>query len=87
MKLKLISVVTPPPAIYQIPYSIILDGGLPEPQCRTGSLRWWITVFFCSTVLSILTLTSVLFCVSGILTGYETGRPSDVLVDPLSIFV
>ena len=64
---------------------ILLDVCLPDPQCCPGIWRWWINVFFRSTLLSILTLTSVLFCISEIVTGNETCIPYDVLVHSFDI--
>ena len=62
-----------------MPYYVIFEGGLYAPHFWTYIWHWWITIFFISTVLSMLPLTSVLFCVSGITIGNETGIPSDVL--------
>ena len=66
--------------------SVILDNVLPKPQCWTGIWRWWITTFFSSAVLYILTPASMVFCVSVIVTGNDTGSPSDVLGDSLSLY-
>ena len=61
-----------------MPYSVILDGGLPAPQFRTGIWPWRINVIFSSTMLSMLSLPFLLFCVSGVATGNETGINYDV---------
>ena len=76
-----------PSAPTVISYSIILDGGLPAPQFWTVIFCWWITIFFISTVIYMLPLTSVLFCVSRVVTGNDTGSPSDVLGDYLALYV
>ena len=47
---------------------VIFYCGLPEFQFWPAILRWWITVFFKSTVISMLPLSYVLFCVSVIAT-------------------
>ena len=62
-----------------------LDGDLPEPQFWPGIWRWWVTVFFSSTLLFLLLLSFVFYCFTWIENGDETGIPSDVLVDSLSI--
>ena len=46
--------------------SATFDGGLPDPQCWPSIWRWWITVLFSNTILSVITLPSLLFCVSRI---------------------
>ena len=87
-----ISVSFPPLSFYSpyvstvMTYSIILDGGLPAPKRRPGVWRWWITDLFSSTVLSMLYLYSVLCCFSGIVTGDESGSPSDALVSSLALW-
>ena len=63
------------------PYSVILDSVLPAPQCWPGIWRWWITPIFSSILISILPLSSILFCVSGIEAVNENGSLSDVLGD------
>ena len=68
-----------------VPSSLILGGGFPTPQLRPGIWRWCITILFSSMLLSMLSLSSVLFCVSEITTGNETGSPSDVLGDSLDL--
>ena len=67
--------------------SVILCGVLPSPKCLPGIFHWCITVFFSSTLLSILPLTYVLFFVSDIATSNETGNLSDVLGNFLDICV
>ena len=67
--------------------SVILDGGLPAHQCLPGILHLWITVLISSTVISKMPLSSVLFCVYGIVTGNENISPSDVLGAFLDICV
>ena len=57
-------------------YPVVLDGGLTVPQCRPEIWRWWINVFFSSTVPSIMPLSSVLCCISGIATGNVNGSSS-----------
>ena len=37
--------------------SVILDGGLPSPQCWPGTVNWCITVLFSSTLISMLSVT------------------------------
>ena len=66
-------------------YYIILDGGLPATQCRHGIPSWRITLLFSPTVLSMLPLSSILFCIYRIATGNENGIPSNELVDSLDI--
>ena len=68
-----------------MPSSLILDILLPAPQYYPGIWRWWIAIFFGSIFLSMLPLTSVLFCVYRIVTGNETGIASDALGDSLYI--
>ena len=69
-----------------IPSSVISGDGFTAPQCWPGVCCWWITLFFSSTVTSMLPLSSVLFCISGIVTGNETVSTSDVLFASLAIF-
>ena len=40
-----------------IPSSVILDVGLPSPQCWPGIVNWYITVLFSSTLISMLSVT------------------------------
>ena len=65
--------------------SVILDGDLPAPQCWPGIWRWCITVFFIYTLLLLLILSFIFYCFPWIETGNETGSPSDVLGDPLTL--
>ena len=65
--------------------SAILDSFWTAPQCLPGIFPWWIIVFFSSTMLSMLTLSSMLFFVYGIETGNETGSAYDVLVYSLAL--
>ena len=75
------------PYVYTVmPFSVILGVGLTAPQFWPGIWHWWITVFFSSTVLYMLPLTSMLVCVSEIATGYETGIPYGFLGDSLALF-
>ena len=62
----------------------ILDVGLPETQCWYGIWHWWITVYFSTTMLSILHMSSMLFGASGIDSDNETGT-YDVLGESLDI--
>ena len=62
-----------------LPSSIILDGNLPVPQFWRWIRCWWINVFFSSTLLFLLPISSIFFCFPWIETGNETGSPSDVL--------
>ena len=62
-----------------MPSYIIFDSGLPIPQIWPDIWNWRINAFLSSIVLSIMTLTSVLFCVYGIVTGNGTGSTSGVL--------
>ena len=62
-----------------LPSSRIFDCGFPAPHCWHGICHLWITVFFSSTVLSLMPLSYMLFCVSWIMTGNETGSPIDFL--------
>ena len=63
-----------------------LDGDLPEPQCCPGIWHLLITIFFSTTMISLMPLSSVLFCVSVIVTVSETVSPSDALGGSLDIF-
>ena len=75
-----------PPCISTVkPSSVTFDGGLNETKWWPGIWHWWITVFFSYTLLSILPLTSVLFCVSDIANGNETGSPYAFLGDSLDL--
>ena len=65
--------------------SVILDGDLTAPQCRTGIRRWRITLFCSSTLLFLLPLTFMLSCFSWITTGKESGSPYDVLGASLAL--
>ena len=69
-----------------LPYSECFDSDLPAPKFWPGIWRWWITAFFSYTVLSLLPLSFMLFCVSCIMTGNETEITSDVLGSSLDIF-
>ena len=68
-----------------IPSSVILDVFFLAPHCHTGIWSWWITAIFSSSVLSMLSLSSILFCVCGIVTGNETGFPSISLIASLDL--
>ena len=67
------------------PSSVILDGDLLAPQYGPGVWQFWISVFFSSTVIFLIPLYLVLFCVSWIATDNETGSPSDVLGASLAL--
>ena len=62
-----------------MPYSVVSDCVLPVTQFWPGIWHWWITGFFRFTMLSILPLSYMLFCVSRIVTGKKTGSSSDIL--------
>ena len=66
-------------------FSKILNSVLPAPWCWTGIWSWWITILFSSYVLSMIPIASILFAVSGIETGNDTGSLSDVLGDSLTL--
>ena len=57
------------------PFSVLLDGDLPAPQCCPGIWRWWIIVFFSFNLLFLMTLYFILSCSNWIETGNETGSP------------
>ena len=69
-----------------LPPSVILDGDLPAPQLWPGIVHWYITVFFSSTLLFLLTLSFTFSCFLWIETINETIIPSDVLGDSLYLF-
>ena len=62
-----------------LPYSNFLDCDLPPPQCWPGIRRWWINVFFSSTLLFLMPLYFVLSCFPWIDTDSENGSPSNSL--------
>ena len=64
-----------------------LYGYLPAPQCWPGIWRWWITVFFSSTILFLLPLSLMISCFTYIETLNETVSPSDVLGASLALCV
>ena len=66
--------------------SVILDVALSAAQCWPGIWSWCITVFFISPMISIMPLSSILFCVSRIVGGKENSSPYDVLDASLKIF-
>ena len=69
-----------------LPSSAIFDGDLPVPQCWPGIWRWWITVFFSSTLMFLLLLYFILSYFPWIDNGNGTVSPSDVLGDSLALF-
>ena len=69
-----------------LPSSTIFDDDLPAPQCWPGIWSLWITVFFSSTLILLITLSFMWLCFSWIATDNETGSPSDVLGASLDLF-
>ena len=70
-----------------MPSYVILDCFLPAHHFWSGIWCWCIIVFFRSTVLSMMSLSSMLFCVPSIVSINETGSPSEVLFAPLYLCV
>ena len=65
-------------SVYNImPSFTILDDGLPTHQFFPGSYLWCVTTFLGSTILSMLPLYYLLFSVSRIATGNDTGSSYD----------
>ena len=74
-----------PPFTAVLPSSEILDGDLTAPQCWPWIQHLWITVFFSSTLIFLLTWSLILPSFSWIETGDETGSPSDILGASLAV--
>ena len=68
-----------------LPSSAIFYGDLPAPQFWPGIWRWWITVFYSSTLLFLILLYFVFSCFPWIGNDNETVSPSDLLGDSLAL--